>query len=343
MSPPMRTLMRFPRAAMMQTKASRAHATGPAYAKPQELDTALTNSATFLVCKVSNTPRATSRVRNILSGVADLSKNVGFRDQSANLVCTTGIGSDIWDDLMQQPRPRELRALPVYKGKDHATISTPGDLLFHIRANRVDLCFEFERQLLDSLDDSVEIVDRTSGFRYFDSRDLLGFVDGTANPVGTDASQSVFVTNQEDHSPTSMNGSYVVVQKYLHDLKGWQGLGVEVQESIIGRRKFDNVELDDAAGDQQKAHKTLASIEDENGEEHDILRDNMPFGSPASNEYGTYFIGYCKNLWVIEKMLERMFVGDPPGLHDRILNYSRPVTGTTFFAPSAGALASLVA
>ena len=67
----------------------------------------------------------------------------------------------------------------------------------------------------------------------------------------------------------------------------------------------------------------------------------MAFGSPGSNEFGTYFIGYSRKLWVTEKMLERMFIGVPEGKHDRILNYSTAVTGTTFFAPSASLLASL--
>jgi putative iron-dependent peroxidase len=130
-----------------------------------------------------------------------------------------------------------------------------------------------------------------------------------------------------------------VVQKYVHDLDAWNRLSTEEQEAIIGRKKADNVELDDAV-DGQKAHKTLATIEDADGE-HDILRDNMPFGTPGRGEFGTYFIGYARHLWVIERMLQRMFVGDPPGLHDRLLDFSTPLTGSTFFAPSAELLAGL--
>ncbi|KAI7778941.1 hypothetical protein LA080_001458 [Diaporthe eres] len=134
---------------------------------------------------------------------------------------------------------------------------------------------------------------------------------------------------------------YVVVQKYLHDLKTWRSLSTEKQEAIIGRTKLDNIELDDAEDGQQQSHKSLTTIEDKDGNEHAILRDNMPFGSPASGEFGTYFIGYSKELWVIEKMLERMFIGNPPGLHDKILDFSRPVTGSTFFVPSAKLMESL--
>jgi len=182
------------------------------------------------------------------------------------------------------------------------------------------------------------VVDETTGFRYFDVRDLLGFVDGTANPVGPSVPESILVA-EEDTS--SVGGSYIVIQKYVHDLSTWNTLSTEVQESIIGRKKLDNIELDDAPDDKQKAHKTLATIEDENGVEHDILRDNMPFGSPGEGVFGTYFIGYSRRLWVVEKMLQRMFVGEPEGMHDRLLDYSRPLTGTTFFAPSASALAGL--
>ena len=129
----------------------------------------------------------------------------------------------------------------------------------------------------------------------------------------------------------------MVVQKYIHDLKTWGKLPADMQEAIIGRTKMDNVELDDATSGQ-KSHKTLTTIEDEEGNEHDILRDNMPFGSPDSVEFGTYFIGYPRQLWVIERMLQRKFVGDSPGMHDRILNVSRPLTGANFFAPSASFL-----
>ncbi|TQS31648.1 hypothetical protein Golomagni_08066, partial [Golovinomyces magnicellulatus] len=280
-----------------------------------------------------------STIRNGLASIGDLIKNVSIRHQSANLSCTVGIGSDIWDRLTSLSRPRELHTFKEIKGAKHTAVSTPGDILFHIRSERRDVCFEFESQLLETLGDSIKVEDSTVGFRYFDARDLLGFVDGTANPVADDAKDAVFITESDDSAGT--DGSYVVVQKYLHNMSAWRALPVEQQEAIIGRRKFDNYELDDAEEGKQQAHKTLATIEDEQGNEHDILRDNMPFGSPSSKEYGTYFIGYSKELWVIETMLERMFVGNPPGLHDRILDYSTAMTGTTFFIPSASALDGL--
>ena len=188
------------------------------------------------------------------------------------------------------------------------------------------------------LGDAAHVVDETIGFRYFDARDLLGFVDGTANPTGAELPDAALIGADAD--PDFAGGSYVVVQKYLHDLAGWAALSTEEQEAIIGRTKPDNVELDDDDA-PRKSHKTLATIEDDDGGELDILRDNMPFGRPGAGEFGTYFIGYSGRLWVIEQMLERMFVGEPPGAYDRLLDFSTAITGTTFFVPTAAMLEAL--
>jgi putative iron-dependent peroxidase len=303
---------------------------------PQSIDAPLTRSAVFLVLAVASGSDAIATVRAVLAGLEDLTKTVGFRDLEARLACTVGIGSRIWADVTGRPLPAELHPFREIVGTAHTAVSTAGDLLFHIRADRTDLCFEFERLLLDAFGASVTTIDEVSGFRYFDARDLLGFVDGTANPVGPDLPANTLVG---DEDPASAGGSYVVVQKYLHSLSAWNALTTEQQESVIGRRKADNVELDDAQSGQ-KSHKTLATVTDDAGE-HPILRDNMPFGHPGSGEFGTYFIGYSRHLWVIERMLERMFIGDPPGLHDRILDFSTARTGSTFFAPSASLLAAL--
>ncbi|KAI0876462.1 hypothetical protein GGS24DRAFT_488637 [Hypoxylon argillaceum] len=306
----------------------------------QPVDAGLTTSATFLV--LSATPAADSlqTIRSVLSRAPSIAKNISIRDAGANLTCVVGIGSAIWDALTRLPRPAELHPFPAVRGAAHTAVSTPGDILLHIRAGRRDMCFELERQLMRGLGASVRLEDRTAGFRYFDARDLLGFVDGTANPVGAaDVADAVVVSSSDEGG--SGGGSYVVVQKYLHDLAAWNALSTEAQEAIIGRTKADNVELDDAAEGKQLAHKTLATIADADGVEHAVLRDNMPFGAPGAGEYGTYFIAYARRLWVVEEMMQRMFVGHPAGLHDRILDFSTPVTGTTFFAPSLSMLKAL--
>ncbi|MFT8395966.1 Dyp-type peroxidase [Propionibacterium sp.] len=304
--------------------------------QPQRVDAPLTRSSIFLVLSMVDTDEATQAVKDALGSVADLTKNVAIRDLHATLAVAVGVGSRVWDRIMSVPAPAELHPFREFHGEKHTAIATPGDLLFHIRAERYDLCFEFERQLLDVLGDAVKVSDETVGFRYFDARDLLGFVDGTANPVGPDVDASTVVGDEDQQHA---GGSYVVVQKYLHDVKAWNSLPTEAQEAIIGRRKIDNFELDDAV-EGQKAHKTLTTIEDDEGE-HDILRDNMPFGTPGTDNFGTYFIGYSRHLWVTERMLERMFIGDPVGKHDRILDFSTPTLGCTFFVPCAEALEAL--
>jgi putative iron-dependent peroxidase len=312
----------------------------------QRVDAPLSRFAVFLVVTVRDGDAALAAVRDTVPSIDDLVKSVGFRDLGGKLSCVVGVGRALWDrlhggdaasDARRRTRPAELHEFAEVRGAVHTAPATAGDLLFHIRAERQDLCFEFERLLLEALGDAVAVADETMGFRYFDARDLLGFVDGTANPIGAELAEASLIG---DEDPAYAGGSYVVVQKYLHDLERWNALTTEEQEAVIGRRKADDVELDDAAG-PQLAHKTLTTITDDDGGELDILRDNMPFGSPARGEFGTYFIGYSRRLWVIERMLERMFVGDPPGFHDRILDVSTAVTGTTFFVPSNPVLRSL--
>jgi putative iron-dependent peroxidase len=304
----------------------------------QSVDAPLSTAAIFLVVTVASEPAALAKVASVLGDLDDLVKTVGFRDLNGRLSCIAGIGRDLWDRLDSESRPKELKPFAPIKGPVHAAPSTPGDLLFHIRSERPDMCFEFERILLDSLGTAITVVDEVSGFRYFDARDLLGFVDGTANPTGLDLPASALVG---DEDADFAGGSYVVVQKYLHDLAAWGETPTHLQEEIIGRTKIDNIEIDDDDA-PRKSHKSLNTITDADGNEYDILRDNMPFGRPGRQEFGTYFIGYSRYLWVIEKMLQRMYVGDPPGAYDRLLDFSTPHTGTTFFAPTRRMLQAMV-
>jgi putative iron-dependent peroxidase len=255
---------------------------------------------------------------------------VEFRDLEGGLSCVVGFGSDAWDRLFGPPLPAELRVFREIRAGGRHAVSTPGDLLFHIRAKRMDLCFELATQIMARIGDAVSPVDEVHGFRYFDDRDLLGFVDGTENPRG-DAVIDAVMVGAEDAA--FAGGSYVIVQKYLHDLNGWNALPTEVQERIIGRTKLSDIELDDSIK-PTSAHSALTTIV-EDGKEIKILRDNMPFGRAGHGEFGTYFIGYSRSPRTIEQMLENMFVGRPPGNYDRLLDFSRAVTGSMFFAPSA--------
>jgi len=295
----------------------------------QAVTSSLSRAAIFLVAALNDTDESLAAVRAMCCDLAGFVRAVGFRDLDGGLSCIMGFGSDAWDRLFGAPRPKELHPFREIQGR-HRAVATPGDILFHIRAGSMDLCFELAMQIVARLGDSVSIVDETHGFKFFDQRDMIGFVDGTENPTGKKSIDAVIV-GEED--AVFAGGSYVVVQKYLHDIKAWNALPVERQEEIIGRKKLSDIELEDSVKPTY-AHNALTSIVDDDGNELKILRDNMPFGQIGKGEFGTYFIGYARSPRRIEQMLENMFVGNPPGNYDRLLDFSRAVTGSLFFIPS---------
>ncbi len=296
---------------------------------PQPVLSPLTGTAIFLVLTIDGGGEATTR--DLLADLPGLQRTVGFRVPEGGLTVVAGVGSAAWDRLYAGPRPAGLHVLRELRGEKHHAVSTPGDLLFHIRAEAMDLCFELASQVMDRLGNSVTVVDEVHGFKYFEVRDLLGFVDGTENPVGREAEMAVTVGPED---PGFAGSSYVIVQKYLHDLTAWNALSVEDQERAIGRTKLSNVELAEDVK-PSNSHVALNTIVGPNGEERQILRDNMPFGELGQAEFGTYFIGYASTPEVTEEMLEHMFLGNPPGNYDRVLDFSTAVTGSLFFVPTA--------
>jgi len=296
----------------------------------------LTRAAIFLVVTLKPGLDARATLRSFCGDLAGLLRAVEFRDIEGGLTCVMGFGSEAWDRLFGAPRPAELHGFREIRSGERHAVSTPGDVLLHIRAKRMDLCFELATQIMTKIADAVSPVDEVHGFRYFDDRDLIGFVDGTENPRGEAAVDAVLI-GEEDAA--FAGGSYVIVQKYLHDLNGWNALPTEAQERIIGRKKLSDMELDDSVK-PTSAHSALTTIV-EAGKEVKILRDNMPFGRAAHGEFGTYFIGYSRSPRTIEQMLENMFIGRPPGNYDRLLDFSRAVTGNLFFVPSATFLDSV--
>jgi putative iron-dependent peroxidase len=304
---------------------------------PQAVVAPLTRSAIFLVVTLKSAPSCKSVIRKFCADLSAIFRAVEFRDIEAALSCIMGIGSDAWDQLFGAPRPAELHPFRELRAGARHAVSTPGDLLFHIRSKRMDLCFELATQIMTRIGDAVTAVDEVHGFRYFDDRDLLGFVDGTENPRGNEVEDAVLIG---DEDPAFAGGSYVIVQKYLHDMNAWNNLSTEEQEKVIGRYKLSDIELDDSVK-PTNAHNALTVIE-ENGQQLQILRDNMPFGQAGSGEFGTYFIGYCRTPRVTELMLENMFIGRPPGNYDRILDFSRAITGSNFFVPTASFLDNVI-
>ena len=301
-------------------------------AEPQGILTPITEAAIFLTAVIS--PGAEDEVRDVLADVSGLRRSVGFRLPEGELTCVVGVGDSAWDRLFGQPRPAALHTFPGFAGAKHSAPATPGDLMFHIRAHRLDLCFELAQRLADRLRGHARVIDEVHGFRSFDERDLLGFVDGTENPEGGEARDAVVIG---DEDPAFAGGSYVIVQKYVHDLDAWDALSVEDQERAIGRTKLSDLEFPDEAK-PSNSHVALNTIVDESGVEHKIIRLNMPFGAVGVGEFGTYFIGYSRTPDVTEQMLENMFVGKPAGNHDRILDFSTALTGSLFFVPTGAFL-----
>jgi putative iron-dependent peroxidase len=299
--------------------------------------TPLTGAAIFLVVTVN--PGGEGTTRDLLADCAGLQRAVGFRIPEGGLTCVVGVGSAAWDRFFGGPRPAELHPFREVTGQRHQAVSTPGDLLFHIRATQMDLCFELARQIMARLREAVTVVDEVHGFKYFDERDLLGFVDGSENPTGQAAAAAVTIGGED---PAFAGGSYVIVQKYVHDLEAWNALSTEAQEQAIGRTKLANIEMPDDLK-PGNAHIALNVITDPDGNELKILRDNMPFGSLADEEIGTYYIAYAKTPALLERLLEKMFIGDPPGNSDRILDFSTPLTGSLFFVPTQDLLDDLPA
>jgi porphyrinogen peroxidase len=300
--------------------------------QPQPVLAPLTPAAIFLVATVDE--GGESAVHDALPDVSGLVRSIGFRDPTKRLSVITSIGSDAWDRLFSGPRPAELHPFVEIRGGRHHAPSTPGDLLFHIRAETMDVCFELATKIVASMAGAVTIVDEVHGFKFFDNRDLMGFVDGTENPDGPIA---LSATQIDDEDPYFAGGCYVHVQKYVHDMGSWNSLSTEEQERVIGRTKLDDIEMDDAVK-PANSHIALNVIEDDEGNELKIVRHNMPFGEIGKGEFGTYYIGYSRTPAVTERMLDNMFIGDPPGNTDRILDFSTALTGGLFFTPTAGFL-----
>ena len=296
--------------------------------EPQPILSPLTEAAVFLVLTIE--PGGEAGVRDLLADASGLRRSVGFRIPEGELTCVVGIGARVWERLFGSVAPAQLHAFQELAGARHRAPATAGDVLFHIRAHRFDLCFELAQRLTGRLAGLANVVDEVHGFRSFDERDLLGFVDGTENPAGEAASAAVLIG---DEDPAFAGGSYVMVQKYVHDLNAWDALTVEEQELAIGRTKLSDLELSDE-DKPADSHVALNTIIDESGAQRQILRHNMPFGRVGAGEFGTYYIAYARSSEVMELMLANMFLGKGAARHDRILDFSTAVTGNLFYAPT---------
>jgi len=247
-----------------------------------------------------------------------------------------GIGHDAWLRLqLPSPLPKELENFAPIAGKKHTAVATKGDLHFHLRSfNNRGICYDMAAAISDVLDPVAVCVEEVHGFRYWDGRSILGFVDGTENPQGEKLRAYFGLIGDSD--PAYKGGSYLFVQKYIHDLKAFNALSLPEQEAVFGRHKASDVEMPDDVK-PKNSHSAVANI----GDDFKIIRDNMPFGNMGNNEMGTYFIAYASTFSTVKRMLDKMFIGEPEGNYDRLLDFSTAKTGTLFFVPTLDMLDDL--
>jgi putative iron-dependent peroxidase len=288
----------------------------------------------FLVWNFKKDQEVGAVFQRICALVINLNNSGEIRFPFSGASCVMGIGYDAWRRLgLPEPLPKELANFAPIVGGKHTAVATRGDLHFHIKGAAKGICFDMAAALVQLLDPVAMSVEEVHGFRYWDGRSILGFVDGTENPEGE---KRAFFGLISDDDPAYRGGSYVFVQKYIHDLKAFKALSVEDQEKVFGRYKENDVEMPDGVK-PSNSHSALANV----GDDLKVIRDNMPFGNMSTNEMGTYFIAYASTFSTVKKMLEAMFIGSPEGNYDRLLDFSTAKTGSLFFAPSESFLKSV--
>ncbi len=293
------------------------------------------STALFLVLRVPDLARDGVEVARVAASTPALARGVAKLLPKAKLASTIAYGPALWDLASPSARPRALRPFAAIEGGALRAPATGGDLLVHATSQRADANFELARRLCAALGGRTEVLEEVHGFQYLDSRDLTGFIDGTENPSGAKARAAAALIGREDAA--FAGGSYVLTQRYVHDLARFHALPLAAQEAAIGRRKRDSKELS-AKAKPPTAHIARVVIE-EDGEELQILRHSFPYGT--TRESGLYFAAYTRDLAIPEKMLARMYGTSGDGLHDRLMEHTRAVSGAHFFAPSEAWLRKL--
>ena len=288
----------------------------------------------FLVWNFKKDQEVGAAFQRICALVINLNNSGETRFPDSAATCVMGIGCDAWLRLgLPVPLPKELENFAPIAGKKHTAVATRGDLHFHIKGAASSICYDMAAALAQVLDPVAVSVEEVHGFRYWDGRSILGFVDGTENPKGE---KRAFFGLIGDEDPAYKGGSYLFVQKYIHDLKAFKALPVGEQEKVFGRYKENDVEMPDDVK-PSNSHSALANV----GDDLKVIRDNMPFGNMSTNEMGTYFIAYASTFSTVKKMLDNMFIGSPEGNYDRLLDFSIPKTGSLFFVPSVSFLKNI--
>lgn len=298
---------------------------------PQNVTDNPSINAIFMVWNFKAGTAIESGFQELCGLMTNLNNSAQVRTENPKASVVLGVSYQAWKKLkLPEPLPKELKDFESIVGKKHTAVSTPGDIHIHIRGAEKSYCMDMVANISAAIADIAECSEEVHGFRYWDGRSIMGFVDGTENPYG--ANRPLFgVVGGEDEA--YKGGSYLFVQKYLHDLVAWRKLSVTEQEKVFGRSKEQDIEMpeDDKPSN---SHSALANV----GDDKKVIRDNMPFGNMANNEMGTYFIAYARTFSTLKEMLTRMFIGEPEGNYDRILDFSTAKTGTLFFCPSVDML-----
>lgn len=266
-----------------------------------------------------------AQVREFVSRYMAIVRSLRIRDANGGLRTSVGFSNAAWDYLFPNAdKPKELETYQTIKGDKYEMPATKGDIFLHIRAKDEAVVYELISQVMIFLKDITTVVDETKGFRYFEGRAIIGFIDGTEAPQIEDAADYAIVG---DEDPEFENGSYAFAQKWRHNMDIWEGLTTETQEKAVGRKKFSDLELPDM--EKFKNAHNVASQAKIDGVEQKIVRMNVPYSNPAAGITGTYFIGYSRYWKVTKKMLENMVEK-----HDYLLSFSDILTGQLFFIPS---------
>ncbi|CAM2790333.1 Dyp-type peroxidase [Weissella confusa] len=261
-----------------------------------------------------------------------IERSMMIRAADANLKVSIGFSRTAWDYLFPNAAvPKQLETYTTLTGPEYSMPASEGDIFLHVRAGDEAVVYEVVRQFMVFLEPIATVLDETKGFRYFEGRAIIGFIDGTEAPAEFEAADYALV-GEED--PEYINGSYAFAQKWLHDMDFWGKMKTEEQEKAVGRHKFDDLELED---DEKfhNAHNVAAKIEVD-GEEQKIVRMNVPFSDPATGKTGTYFIGYSRYWSVTKAMLQQMV-----DMSDFLLTFSTIQSGQLFFIPSRDTLGEI--
>ncbi|MBD8009292.1 Dyp-type peroxidase [Acinetobacter pecorum] len=282
--------------------------------------------ARFIVLRIKNL--SIEKLKEQLEHLFTSRDRLITQHPQAQIKTAVAFGPELWSRLYSQS-PAGFKQLEPIHGSFEMPV-VPADMIIHIASARADICFALSQAFFEGIQDQVQVLDERVCFRYFDGRDITGFIDGTENPQFPDDRAEVALLGED--SGIFQDGSFIFAQRYAHNLEKWKKLKVDTQEQVMGRTKLESIELDDEVK-PKNAHVARTVVEDEEGEEMEILRHSLPYGDGRGDQ-GLFFIAYTKDLKIIDAMLERMFGTSGDGIHDRLLHFVTPLDGAYYFAPS---------